>query len=106
MKLREQLDTLRTLERLHREALQYMVLGRVTWTEPKMVAIHSGWDRKEQIRVGIVDCGEPMLIVHHMDALAVTVCRPQDIEWPWPAVEAFPKLAAFLDRLTEQKQSA
>ncbi len=98
MKLQEQLATLRTLERRHREALRAMVLNEVRWNGPYCVARHPGSDRREMIRVGMVDWAEPFVIVQHIDAAAdVTVATAEEVAaWTWHAVYAFPALADFL----------
>lgn len=107
MKLREQLDTLRTLERLHRGALQYMVLGRVTWTEQKMVSRYPDSERR-MLRVGMVDCSEPFVIVHFIDSHEVVVQPAHEVStsWCWPAVDAFPSLVKYLRHAEERAKLA
>jgi hypothetical protein len=96
MKLKEQLEQLRTLEERYRTALQYTVIGRVQWSEPQMVARIDGMPRR-QMRVGLMQASSPYVIVHEVDTHEVVVETPDQVaEWPWQTVDQFPGLDAFL----------
>lgn len=85
----------------YRDALTYMVLNRVTWTDEKMVTRVGGMP-KRMMRVGMVECTDPFVIIHEVDSLNVFIQQPIDVAyWPWPTVDAFPGLAAFLRKTVD-----
>lgn len=80
----------------YRDALTYLVLGRVDWTEQKMGMTIAGMPKK-MLRFGLVDATAPFIIVHDVDNLVVWIVSPEDAaEYPWPIVDDHPKLVAFL----------
>ena len=96
MKQKEQLEQLRELHTLYSEALKYTVIGRVAWSEPRMVTRIGGMPKRMQ-RIGLMDSSDPYIIVHEEDTHEVLVVTPdRAAEWPWPTVEAFPGLDVFL----------
>lgn len=96
MKMKEQIEQLQHLNTRNREALRYVVLGLVDWSNPALVSTVGGMPPK-MIRVGLMRSSDPYVIIHHVDSMDVLVVTPyQAAEWPWPTVQAFPGLGAFL----------
>jgi hypothetical protein len=96
MKLKEQLEINRALAQLYRDALKYVVLGRVKWSDFRKVTRIAGMP-PTVMQIGLVESSDPFVIVHEPDALEVFVMTPYQVaQWPWPTVSEFPGLAKFL----------
>jgi len=98
MTQKEQLADLKVLYPRYRDALRSVVSGQVEWRGAAMVCRIGGMP-KRLTRVGMIDGGDPSIVVHELDPVSVIVVTPdQAAQWNWQAVDAFPNLDMFLRR--------
>ena len=96
MKLSERYDQTKRELNLVSSALCYAVIGRVKWSDPKMVTTVGGMPKSMQ-RVGVSESSDPIVIMHDVDHHAVWVPTLYQVAcWPYETVAAFPGLAKAL----------
>lgn len=98
MKLRERAEAAEREAMRYREALGYVVRQqKITWLDQRMVSVVSGMPPR-MLRLGLIESSDPMIVVHEVDSLQVSVRTPNQVaDWNFQAIIAFQQeLAQFL----------